>query len=278
MELISKEYVVELLNSKQMELDAFGETDSAVEVGKAKFTISQLQPDLIIPDNATNGDVIPLDRVKQTRQVIADHSDYHRQNMWKANPLYDVEQGRYLAYENCLSLLDKLIAEGEGKEYENKALEQEPCEDAVSRAEVIDELNRLGRNAFKDDTDYDRLFAFLDNLLPVTPTQRWIPMSERLPQNHENVLVCGIEAINNSEIYAVKCWDTDTWRPTSAPSCTWLAWMPLPTPYREIRTCGNCQHFSGEHACCKRGKFVGWERANKETNCPNWRAEMESNE
>ena len=52
-----------------------------------------------------------------------------------------------------------------------KALEQEPCEDTVSRQEVIDELNRLGRNAFKDDTDYDNFFAFLDSLPSVTPTK-----------------------------------------------------------------------------------------------------------
>lgn len=51
-----------------------------------------------------------------------------------------------------------------------KALEQQPSEDCVSRAEVIDELNRLGRSAFKDDTDYDNFFAFVDSLLPVTPT------------------------------------------------------------------------------------------------------------
>ena len=59
-----------------------------------------------------------------------------------------------------------------------KALEQEPCEDAVSRTEITDELNRLGRNAFKDDTDYDNFFAFLDSLPSVTPTRKkgkWIP-------------------------------------------------------------------------------------------------------
>jgi len=50
-------------------------------------------------------------------------------------------------------------------------LEQQSCEDAVSRAEVIDELNRLGRNAFKDDTDYDNFFAFVDSLPQVTPTK-----------------------------------------------------------------------------------------------------------
>ena len=46
----------------------------------------------------------------------------------------------------------------------------EQSEDCVSRQAVIDELNRLGRHAFKDDTDYDTLFDFIDSLPPVTPT------------------------------------------------------------------------------------------------------------
>ena len=52
------------------------------------------------------------------------------------------------------------------------ALSQKPCDDAVSRARIIDELNRLGRNAFKDDTDYDNFFAFVDSLSSVNP-QPW---------------------------------------------------------------------------------------------------------
>lgn len=59
----------------------------------------------------------------------------------------------------------------ECRNYIIKVLEQEPCEDAVSRAEVIDELNRIGRNAFKEDTDYDNFFAFLDGLPSVTPQE-----------------------------------------------------------------------------------------------------------
>ncbi len=61
----------------------------------------------------------------------------------------------------------------------------------------------------------------------------WIPVSKRLPEGNEKVLVCGVEAINNSRVYAVKNWDVDTWRPLSAPSVKWLAWMPLPEPYEE---------------------------------------------
>lgn len=81
--------------------------------------------------------------------------------------------------EQAIEILEKekayMLSHGgdrqaEALEVAIKALEQEPCEDAVSRAEVVDELNRLGRNAFKDDTDYDNFFALLDSLPSVTPT------------------------------------------------------------------------------------------------------------
>lgn len=51
-----------------------------------------------------------------------------------------------------------------------KALEQPTSVDCVSREEVIGELNRLDRNAFKDDTDYDNFFAFVDSLPPTLTT------------------------------------------------------------------------------------------------------------
>jgi hypothetical protein len=76
---------------------------------------SEWQQDHAILKAHSDGANEVLDRIKEAREEIANYSDYHRQNMWKANPLYDVEQGRYLAYEKCLSLLDKLIAEVEEK-------------------------------------------------------------------------------------------------------------------------------------------------------------------
>jgi hypothetical protein len=63
------------------------------------------------------------------------------------------------------------------------------------------------------------------------PEQKWTLVTEALPKNHEDVLVYGIEAINNKYLYAVRCWDVDTWRPLSAPSVSWIAWQPLPKPW-----------------------------------------------
>lgn len=67
------------------------------------------------------------------------------------------------------------------------------------------------------------------------PEKEWIPISERLPKNHKDVLVCGVEAISNECVYGVKRWDADTWRPISAPSIRWIAWMPLPDAPEEER-------------------------------------------
>lgn len=57
---------------------------------------------------------VPLDRIKAAREEVANYSDFHREHLYKTNPNYDVEQGQYLAYEKCLQILDKLIAESEG--------------------------------------------------------------------------------------------------------------------------------------------------------------------
>lgn len=50
-----------------------------------------------------------------------------------------------------------------------RALEQKPREDAISRLEVLDEINRIGIKAFETYNDYSELFDFVDCLPPVTP-------------------------------------------------------------------------------------------------------------
>ena len=65
------------------------------------------------------------------------------------------------------------------------------------------------------------------------PEQRWIPCSERLPSEGENVLLCdtrfGNVAIGRLIRYNTSCcWEVDHW------DCDiedWQAWMPLPEPW-----------------------------------------------
>ena len=56
------------------------------------------------------------------------------------------------------------------------------CEDAVSRQAVLDVVE----NSCLDLGEYEDTEAFcymIRSLSPVTPTQKWIPVSERLPED-----------------------------------------------------------------------------------------------
>ncbi|MCR4999162.1 MAG: hypothetical protein K6A05_04895 [Lachnospiraceae bacterium] len=73
-----------------------------------------------------------------------------------------------------------------------KALEQEPCEDCISREQVISGIDRYIDKAQSTGTR-DDFISFQElvvkQLPPVTPTQRWIPVKTRLPQNRGTYLV-----------------------------------------------------------------------------------------
>lgn len=64
---------------------------------------------------------------------------------------------------------------------------------------------------------------------------KWILVTEALPEEDKDVLVFGVEAISNEYVYGVKRLDVDTWRPRIEPSIRWIAWMPLPEPWRGDR-------------------------------------------
>jgi hypothetical protein len=67
--------------------------------------------------------------------------------------------------------------------------EQGPCEDAISRKAAVVQLyhNKTG----DDDVDViiERDIATIHKLPPVTPKQKWIPVSERLPEKSMRCLV-----------------------------------------------------------------------------------------
>lgn len=78
----------------------------------------------------------------------------------------------------------------------------------------------------------EQVINVVKELPSAKPEREWIPVSERLPENNKDVLVYGVEAISNEFVYGVKRLDVDTWRPRIAPSIRWIAWMPLPEPWR----------------------------------------------
>lgn len=116
--------------------------------------------------------------------------------------------------------------------------------DLIDRQNALDALKKImfthlfecGEYIGEDTREFsimnaEKALDVIENLPSAEPESKWIPVAKALPKNHEDVLVYGIEAINNKCLYAVKCWDVDTWRPLSAPSVSWIAWQPLPEPW-----------------------------------------------
>ena len=108
-----------------------------------------------------------------------------------------------------------------------KALEQQPCEDTISRQAAIDAI--MGEPT---DAHYPSWYAErLEQLPSAQPEQRWIPCSERLPDDPGDYLV-SIKRIGwNTKEYVendIAYWD-DLEGFHKADEV--LAWMPLPEPY-----------------------------------------------
>ena len=70
----------------------------------------------------------------------------------------------------------------------SKALEQQPSEDCVSRKAMLNAITEIDNNV-NMDIYTNEVREIVKELPPVTPTQRWIPVSERLPECEQKVLV-----------------------------------------------------------------------------------------
>ena len=130
-----------------------------------------------------------------------------------------------------------------------KALEQQPCEDCISREDA--------KNLFWDGTEgYDcrgftrmEIGEMLDDLPSVTPQQTgWIPVSERLPEANGRYIVtrglnaCGalwnkVYIVNYSDLMGLKSeriwWSGNVGKSDFERIDDVKAWMPLPQPYAE---------------------------------------------
>lgn len=95
----------------------------------------------------------------------------------------------------------------------------------MSKDEILEYFSDINA-AYNDCTRMDTLSRML-NELTASPWRR----VDEPPEPHKDVLVSGMEAINNSRVYKVMVNDNGTWRPTDyAPSIIWNYWMPIEPP------------------------------------------------
>lgn len=127
-----------------------------------------------------------------------------------------------------------------------KALEQEDCEDAISRQAVNKLVDELAR-AISDERCYipqrsrwtGTIMQDILNLPSVTPQPKmghWIPVTERLPEENKTVIVSTVYRVYPEARYTKKYgWQwayesgADYWVEL-IPIVT--AWMPLPEQYK----------------------------------------------
>lgn len=140
------------------------------------------------------------------------------------------------AIEQLERVSKHLATIGEKEDYTGAIQALEQCEDAVSRQAVLD-IVKFEENWLFDaksnnaDTDiaFSGIRAQVAKLSPVTPTQKWIPCSDRLPENDEDMLITNGIGINIG-------WnDTDDhkWRLRDDYIMdSVIAWMPLPEKYK----------------------------------------------
>jgi len=104
----------------------------------------------------------------------------------------------------------------------------------MTNGEMLDEMLRktFPRTIFIrgiNESNKTQSIVFSDEWLKmpyVQPEQKWIPVSELLPEENEEVLVT-FKSDDEIRVYNCKYFDNSPWWKNYV-----IAWMPLPEPYK----------------------------------------------
>ena len=117
-----------------------------------------------------------------------------------------------------------------------KALSQEPCDDVVSREMALEKMADYVASGCADSVeDFEEYSKIICQLPPVTQKSgKWIPVSERLPEDEQEILF----STKTGRVHSGKYHDDDSanqWYSHRDKCRAWnnvvIAWMPLPKPY-----------------------------------------------
>ena len=98
------------------------------------------------------------------------------------------------------------------------------------------DADELLKHKYHDSNRYENAVAcyYICNA-PTIDVPSWIPCSERLPNNDEEVIVSvEDDRADNTFKYTTTAWRYgDVWVSDNERICGIIAWMPLPKPYKE---------------------------------------------
>lgn len=110
-----------------------------------------------------------------------------------------------------------------------EALNEEICEDAISRRDIALNIVSFYDKATGEKKTLDFLCKCVESLPSMQPQQRWIPVSERLPNKNDVYLV--IMNVLGKPIRDIDGFTTSRgWEVYGNNEV--IAWIPLPEPYK----------------------------------------------
>ena len=151
-----------------------------------------------------------------------------------------IEDNHNSDYDTAFKMAIKALKQNESAEEWYKLfvekLEQEPSGDAISRQAVLELVNKGYMGLYARQTDIEIMKDKINDLPPINPQEpKWIPVSERLPEDEQEILF----STKTGRVHSGKYHDDDSanqWYSHRDKCRAWnnvvSAWMPLPEPYK----------------------------------------------